>query len=304
MKTHRDYWKTRSDKHDDDNNRQCNFKETQKHLCYGRFDTLVVCELHTCPEGAVEIFFPLIRGLQDFEGYISVGLQLWNVGLTCNIRPCAEARVESSGGALLKQLHRWVCNSEMEREVCIIGHPSSSSRIQDISGWSKAAGTCWYRLSSYLLLQANIQAVSRDWATLSSGLFADLRSLASGVQSFLSMRPFPSYVEVLNKNAEHPRCNKITLWDVKNVGHCFAFVRISELWLRWEIQWDRLMRFDLSTIRLCREDLHGPCAGWRSAKEGKVEESSSAIRSTIQKVAIWHDDEGFSFSQIGACRCY
>ena len=32
----------------------------------------------------------------------------------------------------------------------------------------------------------------------------------------------------------------------------------------------RLMRFDLSTIRLCREDLHGPCAGWRSAKEGKV----------------------------------
>ena len=48
----------------------------------------------------------------------------------------------------------------------------------------------------------------------------------------------------------------------------------------------RLMRFDLSTIRLCREDLHGPCAGWRSAKEGKVEESSSAIRITIQKVAI------------------
>lgn len=127
------------------------------------------------------------------------------------------------------------------------------------------------------MLQASIQTISRDWATLSSGLFADLRSLASGVQSFLSVRPFRSCVDVLNKNPEHPRCK----WDVKNVGRCLAVSclsgsqnsgsggRSNEL-----VGCYRLMRFDLSTISLCREHLHGPCAGWRRPKEGKVEESS------------------------------
>lgn len=147
---------------------------SKKHLCDGSFDPLAECELHTCPEAAVEFCFPCWYRILNFEGYISVGLQLWNVRLTCNILPC-EAWLESSGGALLKQLHRWVCNSEMEKEICIIGPRGSS--IIDPGYFRIIKIFCWYCLSSNISCYKQASKPSQGIGPLCPAAFSQICGL-------------------------------------------------------------------------------------------------------------------------------